>query len=223
MSWGAFWALVRRDVTLAWRIGGGLGAAVAFFLMIVTLVPLGLGPDLGLLARVAPGMLWLGALLATLLALDRLFQADWEDGGLDLLALAPLPLEAAVLAKSLAHWLTTGVPLVVAAPLFGVMLGLPGRGIGALVGALALGTPTLSLIGAVGAALTAGVRRGGLLLSLLVLPLYIPALVFGVGAVQAAVDHGGVAPSLMVLGALALFALVLAPLAAAAALRLQLS
>jgi heme exporter protein B len=219
----AFAALIHRDLVLAWRIGGGGGMAVAFFLLIVTLVPLGLGPDLGLLARVAPGMVWIGALLATLLALDRLFQADWEDGNLDLLALGPLPMEAVVLGKSLAHWLTTGLPLVVAAPVLGLMLGLPGHALWALVAALALGTPSLSLIGAVGAALTAGVRRGGLLLSLLVLPLYIPVLVFGVGAVQRTVDGAPAGAPLMVLGALALFALVLAPVAAAAALRVQLS
>jgi heme exporter protein B len=219
----AFAALIHRDLVLAWRIGGGGGMAVAFFLLIVTLVPLGLGPDLPLLARVAPGMVWIGALLATLLALDRLFQADWEDGNLDLLALGPLPLEAVVLGKSLAHWLTTGLPLVVAAPVLGLMLGLPGHALWALVAALALGTPSLSLIGAVGAALTAGVRRGGLLLSLLVLPLYIPVLVFGVGAVQRAVDGAPAGAPLMVLGALALFSLVLAPVAAAAALRIQLS
>jgi heme exporter protein B len=219
----AFAALIHRDLVLAWRIGGGGGMAVAFFLLIVTLVPLGLGPDLPLLARVAPGMVWIGALLATLLALDRLFQADWEDGNLDLLTLGPLPLEAAVLGKSLAHWLTTGLPLVVAAPVLGLMLGLPGHAIGALVAALMLGTPSLSLIGAVGAALTAGVRRGGLLLSLLVLPLYIPVLVFGVGAVQRTVDGAAAGAPLMVLGALALFSLVLAPVAAAAALRIQLS
>lgn len=219
----AFAALIHRDLVLAWRIGGGGGMAVAFFLLIVTLVPLGLGPELPLLARVAPGMVWIGALLATLLALDRLFQADWEDGNLDLLALGPLPMEAVVLGKSLAHWLTTGLPLVVAAPVLGLMLGLPGHALWALVAALALGTPSLSLIGAVGAALTAGVRRGGLLLSLLVLPLYIPVLVFGVGAVQRAVDGAPAGAPLMVLGALALFALVLAPVAAAAALRVQLS
>jgi heme exporter protein B len=218
-----FAALIHRDLVLAWRIGGGGGMAVAFFLLIVTLVPLGLGPDLPLLGRVAPGMVWIGALLATLLALDRLFQADWEDGNLDLLALGPLPLEAVVLGKSLAHWLTTGLPLVVAAPVLGLMLGLPGHALWALVAALALGTPSLSLIGAVGAALTAGVRRGGLLLSLLVLPLYIPVLVFGVGAVQRAVDGAPAGAPLMVLGALALFSLVLAPVAAAAALRIQLS
>ncbi len=216
-------ALIHRDLVLAWRIGGGGGMAVAFFLLIVTLVPLGLGPDLGLLARVAPGMVWIGALLATLLALDRLFQADWEDGNLDLLALGPLPLEAVVLGKSLAHWLTTGLPLVVAAPVLGLMLGLPGHALWVLVAALALGTPSLSLIGAVGAALTAGVRRGGLLLSLLILPLYIPVLVFGVGAVQRTVDGASAGAPLMVLGALALFSLVLAPVAAAAALRVQLS
>lgn len=219
----AFAALIHRDLVLAWRIGGGGGMAVAFFVLIVTLVPLGLGPELPLLARAAPGMVWIGALLATLLALDRLFQADWEDGNLDLLALGPLPLEAAVLGKSLAHWLTTGLPLVVAAPVLGLMLGLPGHAVWVLAAALALGTPSLSLIGAVGAALTAGVRRGGLLLSLVVLPLYIPVLVFGAGAVQRTVDNAPAGAPLMVLGAIVLFSLPLAPVAGAAALRVQLS
>ena len=218
----AFHAVLKRDLILAWRIGGGGGNAVAFFLLVVTMVPLGVGPEPALLARIAPGILWIGALLATLLSLDRLFQADWEDGSLDLLTLGSLPLEAVVLAKSLAHWITTGLPLTLATPVLGLLLDLPVRGQTALVATIGLGTPCLSLVGAVGAALTAGVRRGGFLLSLLVLPLYVPVLIFGVAGVEAALRGDPVSPVLMVLGGLTLFALVLAPLAAAAAIRAQL-
>jgi heme exporter protein B len=215
----AFAAIVRRDLVLAWRIGGGGGNAVAFFLLVVTLVPLGVGPDPALLSRIAPGILWVGALLSTLLSLDRLFQADWEDGSLDLLAASSVPLEAVALAKILAHWLSTGLPLTLAAPVLGLLLDLPVRSDATLVAALGLGAPYLSLIGGIGAALTAGIRRGGFLLSLLVLPLYVPVLIFGVAAVEAALRGDPSGPALMVLGGLTLSALVLAPLAAAAALR----
>lgn len=219
----AFMAVLRRDLLLAARIGGGGLLACAFFLIAVSLVPLGVGPDLPTLRRIAPGMLWIGALLAVLLALDRLFQADHEDGSLDLLVLAPLPLEATVLAKVLAHWLTTGLPLVVAAPLLGLLLDLPPSILPWVMGAMALGTPSLSLIGAVGAALTVAVRRGGMLLSLLVLPLYVPVLIFGALAIEAALSGRDPAPPLLVLAGLFLFGLVLGPLAAAAALRINLS
>lgn len=213
----ALGAILRRDLVLAARVGGGMGLAVGFFLLVGAAMPFGFGADLGLLARLAPAAVWIGAVLAVLLSLDRLFQADAEDGSLDQLRLAPVPLEAAVLAKCAAHWLTTGLPLVLATPFVAVMFNMPARDWGALLASLLIGTPGLTLMGAVGAALTAGLRRGGLLVSLLTLPLYVPALIFGVGAANA----GGAAPFLL-LGALSLFSLALAPFAAAAALRLTL-
>ena len=178
----------RRELALPLRSGGGFGLGVGFFLIVALMVPLGIGPDPARLAGVAAGTLWLGALLACLLSLDRLFQADWEDGTLDQLALAPLPLEAIVALKALAHWLTTGLPLVVAAPLLALTLNLPAPAYPWLVASLAAGTPALSLIGAIGAALTVGIRRGGLLLALLVLPLYLPTLIFGARTVTAAAE-----------------------------------
>ncbi|MDA0961904.1 MAG: heme exporter protein CcmB, partial [Proteobacteria bacterium] len=165
-------ALLSRDMVLAIRAGGGFGLGLAFFLIVAVLVPFGVGPDPALLSRIAPGILWVGALLACLLSLDRMLALDWEDGSLDLLATAPLPLEGVVSVKALAHWITTGLPLVLAAPVLGVLLNLPAPGYVWLVVSLALGTPALSVIGAFGAALTVGLKRGGLLLSLLVLPLY---------------------------------------------------
>jgi heme exporter protein B len=183
------------------------------------LFPFGVGPEPGLLGRIAPGVIWVTALLAALLSLERLFLADYEDGSLEQIALAPLPLEAAVLAKCLAHWLVTGLPLIVVAPGLGLLLSLDREGYGVLVAGMALGTPSLSLIGAVGAALTLGARRGGVLLSLLVLPLYIPVLIFGVGSVEAAIAGFGSRPYLLILAAMAMGALPLAPLAAAAAVR----
>jgi heme exporter protein B len=214
-----FLLLVRRDLRLSLRQGGDAAMVVAFFVLAVILFPFGVGPEPGLLSRIAPGVLWVTALLAALLSLDRLFQADYEDGSLEVLALAPLPLEAVVLAKCLAHWMVTGVPLTVVAPLLGLLLNLDPTVYGILVLALALGTPTLTLIGAVGAALTLGARRGGVLLSLIVLPLYIPVLVFGVGAVEAALYELSPRPHLLILVAIAVAALALAPFAAAAALR----
>ncbi|CAN0303419.1 unnamed protein product, partial [Chrysoparadoxa australica] len=172
-------ALLIRDLQLALRAGGGFGLGLAFFLIVVVLVPFSVGPSSDLLARIAAGVLWLGALLACLLSLDRLLAVDWEDGALDLLATSPLPLEGVVAVKAVAHWITTGLPLVLAAPVLGVLLNLPAAGYGPLVISLALGTPALSMIGAFGAALTVGIKRGGLLLSLLVLPLYVPTLIFG--------------------------------------------
>ncbi|NBR89206.1 MAG: heme exporter protein CcmB, partial [Rhodobacteraceae bacterium] len=159
-------AMLRRDLALAVRAGGGFGLGLAFFLIVVTLVPFGVGPEAGLLSKIAPGILWVGALLACLLSLDRIFALDWEDGSLDLLATAPLPLEGLVSVKALAHWLVTGLPLIIAAPLLGVLLNLPAAGYGPLTLSLALGTPALSVIGTFGAALTVGIKRGGLLLSL---------------------------------------------------------
>jgi heme exporter protein B len=211
--------IVRRDLRLALKRGGDSANVVVFFVLAITLFPLGVGPEAATLARIAPGAVWVAALLAAMLSLDHLFRADHDDGSLELMALAPSPLEITVLAKCLAHWLTTGVPLVVASPLLAVMLDMSGDGLGALVVAMALGTPTLSLIGAIGAALTVTLRRGGVLISLLVLPLYVPILIFGVGAVDAAVYDLSVRPHLMVLGGMLLGALALCPWASAAALR----
>ena len=215
-------ALVLRDLRLAVRAGGGFGLGLAFYLIVAVLVPLGVGPDSIVLARIAPGVLWVGALLAALLSLDRLFALDWEDGTLDLLATSPLPLEAVALSKALAHWLTTGLPLVIAAPVLGLLLNLAPAGYPWLLAALAIGTPALSAIGTFGAALTVGLKRGGLLLSLLVLPMYVPTLVFGAEAVSrgsAGLDAG---TPLLLLGGITLGAFALLPFAAALALRLNL-
>jgi heme exporter protein B len=183
------------------------------------LFPFGVGPEPNILARIAAGILWVAALFATMLGLERLFQADYEDGSLELLALAPLPLEAVVLAKVAANWLTTGLPLLVAAPLLALILNMNLDGYLVLVAALLLGTPTLGLMGAVGAALVLGSRRGGVLLSLLVLPLYVPVLIFGVGAVDAAIGGFAVRAQLLILAAFLLASIALCPWAAAAALR----
>lgn len=214
-------ALVARDVALALRLGGGGGIAVAFFALVALMVPLGVGPEAATLRPIAGGMLWVAALLAALLSLDRLFQADHEDGSLDLLMLAPLPLEGVVAAKTAAHWLTTGLPMVAISPVLGVMLQLPDAAIPALAASLAAGTPALSLIGAIGAALTVGVRRGGLLLSLLVLPLYIPTLVLGALTVKRAAEGLEWWPPLGLLAGLSLACAAAAPFAAAAALRIN--
>ncbi|HKF71822.1 MAG TPA: heme exporter protein CcmB [Stellaceae bacterium] len=215
----AFWALVARDLRLALRQGSDAALVVAFFVLAVVLFPFGVGPEPQLLARIAAGVVWVTALLAALLSLDRLFQQDYEDGSLEVIALAPLPLEAAVLAKCLAHWLTTGLPLAVVGPALAALLRLDGAGYLPLIFAMALGTPSLSLVGAVGASLSLGARRAGVLLSLLVLPLYIPVLIFGVAAVEQAVAGFPIRPHLLILTALLLAALPLAPWAAAAALR----
>ncbi len=214
-------ALVRRDVALALRLGGGGGIGIAFFVLVVFLVPLGIGPGSGTLASVAAGLLWVSALLSALLSLDRLFQADFEDGSLDQLILSPLALEQTVLAKAIAHWLTTGLLMTLASPVQGAMLALPWNTLGTLVLAMAIGTPALSLIGAVGAAVTVGVRRGGLLLSILVLPLYIPTLVFGARAVDRALTGLDPTPALALSGGISLIALALTPFAAALALRIN--
>ncbi|HEX8663887.1 MAG TPA: heme exporter protein CcmB [Beijerinckiaceae bacterium] len=216
----AFLALVARDLRLAARVGGSGALALVFFLMIVSVVPFALGPDLNLLARIGPAILWLAAVLATLIGLDRLFQADAEDGSLDLMRQSPLPLELVVLAKTLAHWLATGLPLALAAPLFGLLVALPPAGMAAAAATLLVGTPALTFIGAVGAALTSGMRRGGLILAVLVLPLMIPTLIFGVSAANAAL--GGTVPfatPFLVLCALSLAAAVIGTIGAAAALR----
>jgi heme exporter protein B len=215
----AWLLLARRDVALAFRQGGDAAMAIAFFLLAAILFPFGVGPEPEILQRIAAGIVWVTALLAALLSLERLFQSDYEDGSLEQLALMPLPLEFQVLAKAFAHWLTTGLPLTVIAPVMGLLLQLDRAGYGALVLGMALGTPTLSLIGAIGAALTLGARRGGVLLSLLVLPLYIPVLIFGVGAVEAEIAGLSARPHLLLLAALLLAAIPLAPVAAAASLR----
>ncbi|HRO10972.1 heme exporter protein CcmB [Amaricoccus sp.] len=215
-------AVLARELTLAFRSGGGAGLGLAFFLIAVLLVPLGVGPEPERLAGLAAGTLWIGALLACLLSLDRIFQADQEDGSLDILALSPLPLEALVALKAVAHWLTTGLPLVAAAPLLALTLHLPAPAYPWLVASLAVGTPALSFLGAIGAAVTVGIRRGGLLLSILVLPLYLPSLIFGARAAASAAEGADPWPAFMLLGGLTLFVLALAPPAAAAALRANL-
>ncbi len=215
----AFFALIDRDLRLALRQGADSATAIGFFILVAVLVPLGVGPELGLLARIAPGIIWVAALLASLLSLERLFHHDHEDGSLDQLALGPLPLALVVLAKVCAHWLLTGLPLVLAAPVAGIMLNLPSAAVVPLLGSLVLGTPLLSLLGAIGAALTLGARRGGVLLSLLILPLYMPVLIFGAGAVDAVLIGFDAAPNLLLLAAGLALALPLAPRATAAALR----
>lgn len=216
----AFLALVRRDLLLAARIGGGAEVGLVFFLTLVAIVPFAIGPDQLLLGRIAPAILWIAALLATLFGLDRLFQADEEDGALDQLVLGELPLELAVLAKCLAHWLATGLPLAVFAPLLGLMLNLPAEAMLPLAATLLAGTPAITLIGAVGAAVTVSLRRGGLLVAVIVLPLAVPVLIFGVAAANAAIT--GPAPfgtPFLLLLATTLAALAVCPLAAAAAIR----
>jgi heme exporter protein B len=215
----AFLAILRRDLALAVRAGGGGELALVFFLTVVVLIPFALGPDLNLLSRIGPAILWLGALLATLIGLDRLFQADEEDGSLDLIRGAPLPLELAVFAKALAHWLTTGLPLTLAAPLLGLLVALPAEGVLPLTASLALGTPALSFIGAAAAALTASLRRGGLILPILVAPLCVPVLIFGVPASDTARGPMPLQSPLLILAALSLMAAAVGCIAAAAALR----
>lgn len=212
-------ALIRRDFRLAVRAGGGFGLPLVFFLSVVVMTPFAAGPDLPLLARIGPAILWIGALLATLIGLDRLFAADAEDGSLDLLFAAPAPLPLLVLAKCMAHWIVTGLPLAAISPLLGLMLNLPPEALGATAFTLLLGTPALTLLGAIGAALTVGLRRGGLLLPVLVLPMTVPVLIFGVSSTQALIMGAEAGTPLALLGALGLASLVLAPLAAAAALR----
>ncbi|TXI03296.1 MAG: heme exporter protein CcmB [Pseudorhodobacter sp.] len=215
-------ALLIRDLRLAIRAGGGFGLGLAFFLLVAVIVPLGVGPEPATLAKIAPGILWVGALLSCLLSLDRIFALDFEDGSLDLLATSPLPMEGAVAVKALAHWLVTGLPLVLAAPVLGVLLNLPVPGYPWLVASLALGTPALSIIGAFGAALTVGLKRGGLLMSLLVLPLYMPTLIFGAEVVKRGAAGMAVATPLALLAAITAGALALLPFAAAAAIRVNL-
>lgn len=214
------YALFARDVRVGRRIGGGTSLGVVFFLILVTLSAFAIGPDLALLGKIAPAILWISGLLATLLGLDRLFQADHEDGSLDLLLTSSTPLELIVLVKCLAHWILTGLPLVAAAPFFGLMLGLPTTQLWSVTLSLLAGTPALTLIGAIGAALTVSLRRGGLLLAVLILPLCVPVLIFGVAA--AGTEPQSIVPfatPFIILCALTLIAMVGAPVAAAAALR----
>lgn len=215
-------ALLRRDLALAVRAGGGFGLGLAFFLIVTVLVPFGVGPESELLGRIAPGILWIGALLACLLSLDRLLALDWEDGTLDLLATSPLPLEAALSIKALAHWITTGLPLVLVAPFLGVLLNLPLPGYFWVVVSLLLGTPALSVIGTFGAALTVGIKRGGLLMSLLVLPLYVPTLIFGAEVARRGANGMAVETPVLLLAGITLGVIALMPFASAAALRMTL-
>lgn len=216
----ALLAILTRDMRLAMRAGGGMMMGALFFLVVVVMMPFALGPDLGLLARIGPAILWLGALLASLLALDRLFLVDHEDGSLDLLMMGPVPLELAVAAKGIAHWLTSSLPLVAIAPLLGLMLNVEMQAMGAVTLTLLAGTPALTFIGLIGAALSVTLRRGGLLLAVLVLPLTVPVLIFGVAAANAAITGPApFGPPFTILCALSLASLVLGPVAAAAALR----
>ena len=214
-------AILKQELAIALRAGSGVGLGLAFYLIIVLLSALASGRDMAVLAAAAPGTLWIGALLAGLLSLDRMFQADLDDGNLDVLALAPQPLEAIVAVKILAHWLTAGLPLVVLSPVMALMLQLQTGAYGWMIASLSIGTLSLSAIGAIGAALTVSIQRGGLLLSLLVMPLYVPSLIFGVRVIELAAD--GVSPqtAFLLLAALTLFCLALAPIAAAAAIRVN--
>lgn len=217
----AFLALLRRDLLLAFRHRGEMANPLIFFLMVVTLYPLGVSPDVMLLRKIAPGVIWIAALLAALFSLENLFRSDFDDGSLEQMLLSPQPLPLLVTAKVLAHWLVSGLPMVLLAPVLGLSLGMSQAALNALVTTLAIGTPLLSLIGAVGVALTVGLRRGGLLLTLLILPLYIPVLIFATSAVSAAAAGLPVGGQLYLLAALLALALTLAPFAIAAALRIS--
>jgi heme exporter protein B len=217
-----FATLLVRDVKLAARSGGSAALALSFFALVATLMPLGIGADLALLARVAAGVLWVGAVLAALLSLDRLFQGDYEDGSLDLIALAPLPLELTALAKIAAHWFSTGLPLTLLSPLLALMFNLPPTPTLVLFFSLLIGTPAVSAIGAIGASLTLSLKRGGLILPLLILPLLSPAVIFGAGAVAATMDGLGGQGGLELLTAFSAAAVLLSPFAAAASVRLNL-
>ena len=215
-----FFAICRRDIRLSWSQGSSASMVIAFFIIVVSLFPLGVGPEQNMLGRISVGVIWVAALLACLLSLDRIFQADYEDGSLDQFALSPLPLELVVLAKSLSHWLTTALPVIIITPLLGLLMNLANDAYLPLMMAMLIGSPALSLIGTIGAALTISIRRGGVLLSLLILPLYVPILIFGVMSVDG-LRLGENAPMLF-LGAFSLFSLALTPWVAAAAIRLGL-
>ena len=215
-------ALLIRDLRLAFRAGGGFGLGLAFFLIVIVLIPFGVGPEREVLSRIAPRILWVAALLAALLSLDRIFALDYEDGALALIATSPLPLEGVAVVKALAHWLTTGLPLAIAAPGLGFLLFLPGSAYATLLAALMIGTPALSVIGTFGAALTVGIKRGGLLLSLLVLPLYVPTLIFGAEAARRGAEGMDVSTPLLMLAGITCGVIALMPFASAAVLRMGL-
>lgn len=219
-----FLSLIARDLRLAHRHGGAVMTALGFYFVIVTTLPLGLGPDLNLLSRIAPGVLWVALLLSSLLSADRMFHDDYEDGSLEIIALGPLPLELVALAKAVAHWITVGIPLLLLAPMLALMLNMSENAYLPLLATLIAGTPAVSFVAGIGAALTVGMRKGGLLLPLLILPLYVPVLIFAVSSVDAVVTGpGSFAAPFLILCALTLAAIVLSPLATAAALRLNLS
>ena len=217
-----FWSVVKRDIKIGWQGGSTSSMVVAFFIIVVTLFPLGVGPEQSVLARIAVGVIWVAALLACLLSLDRIFQADYEDGTLDQYALSRLPLELIVIGKSLAHWLTTSLPLILITPVLAVLLNMNDAALLPLIYAMLIGTPALSLIGTIGASLTVSLKRGGVLLSLLILPLYVPVLIFGVMAVDAGISSIGSNASLLFLAAVTLFSLAITPWVSAAAVRLAL-
>ena len=214
-----FFAVIKRDLRLSYRQGADLAMVLAFFIIAASLFPLGVGPDPVILGRIASGVIWVLALLSVMLSLDRMFHNDYEDGSLEQMALSPQPLYLIVLAKIIAHWMTTGVPLLILAPIIGVMLNLHNDAYWALMTGLLLGTPVLSLIGAIGAALSLGARRAGLLVAMLVLPLYIPVLIFGITAIDAALNNFPVRPHLLLLAAILAACIPLAPFAAAASIR----
>ncbi|MGB3720854.1 MAG: heme exporter protein CcmB [Proteobacteria bacterium] len=219
----ALWSLVKRDLLIAAREGGATGTALGFYLIVIALMPLGLGPDLQLLSRIAPGVLWIGLLLAALLSLGRIFETDKEEGVLEILATGRVPLEFVVAAKAFAHWLSSCVPLAILSPLLGLLLNLELAAYPILLGTILIGSPAISFLGSIGAALTLRSRRGGLLIALLVLPLYIPTLIFGISAISAVVTPpGSLEASLLLLSAVTIASLVIGPIAAAAALRAQL-
>ena len=215
-------ALLQRDLILAVRAGGGFGLGMAFFLIVVILVPLGIGPDMEILSKVSVGILWVGALLACVLSLDRIFSLDYDDGTLELLLTSPIPLEAVVTVKSFSHWISTGLPLVVISPILGLLLGLQVSDLKWVFISLLLGTPALSVIGAFGAALTVGIKRGGLLLSLLVLPLYVPTLIFGANVASKGLADISNNSALLILTAVTLAAFSILPFASALVLRINL-
>ena len=215
-----WWILVQRDLLMAWRRSSDIFSVVMFFVLAVVLFPLGVGPELDTLRKIAPGIIWVAALLAAMLSLDQLFQSDADDGSLDLLLLAPIPLETIVIAKCCAHWMVTGLPLILVAPILGILLNLPLSGFAVMIITLVISTPTISLLGSVGAALTIGARRGGVLVALLILPLLTPILIMSANAVDLALVGLNYAPLIALLGAFFLICLVVCPFVAAAALRL---
>ena len=215
-----WWILVQRDLLMAWRRSSDIFSVVMFFVLAVVLFPLGVGPELDTLRKIAPGIIWVAALLAAMLSLDQLFQSDADDGSLDLLLLAPIPLETIVIAKCCAHWMVTGLPLILVAPILGILLNLPLSGFAVMIITLVISTPTISLLGSVGAALTIGARRGGVLVALLILPLLTPILIMSANAVDLALVGLNYTPLIALLGALFLICLVVCPFVAAAALRL---